>query len=223
MATTTINPSDQTITQYTVQVGGTSNLLASVGPGSSGQVLQSAGNASNPAYSTATYPSTAGTSGNILTSDGTNWTSAPNASVLLSATGTLTSAQVKALHGTPITAIAAPGAGKVIVPISVVSKLNYGGSNVFVAGASQTIGVYYTTALAIGNTFTIALNAFIVASVTTTQINTDGITAALIVQASTNIENKPILLYNPVATEVTGNAANNNTITWQIIYYIATI
>lgn len=55
---TTINPSDQTITQYTVQVGGASNTLASVGPGTSGQILQSAGNASNPAYSTSTYPTT---------------------------------------------------------------------------------------------------------------------------------------------------------------------
>ena len=72
---TTINPSDQTITQYTVQVGGASNLLASVGPGSAGQMLQSAGNASNPAYSTATYPATAGSLGNVLTSNGTNFVS----------------------------------------------------------------------------------------------------------------------------------------------------
>lgn len=73
MPTTTINPSDQTITQYTVQVGGASNLLASVGPGSVGQVLQSAGNAANPAYSTATFPSTATGTGKILRADGTNW------------------------------------------------------------------------------------------------------------------------------------------------------
>src|SRR5574338_20251 len=68
-------------TQYTVQVGGASGTLANVGPGSSGQVLQSGGASANPAYSTATYPSTAGTSGNVLTSDGTNWVSqAPAAS-----------------------------------------------------------------------------------------------------------------------------------------------
>ncbi len=62
-------------TQYDVLVGGASNTVVSVGPGSSGQVLQSAGNAANPAYSTATYPATAGTSGNVLTSNGTNFTS----------------------------------------------------------------------------------------------------------------------------------------------------
>jgi len=55
---TTINPSDQTITQFTVQVGGASNTLVSVGPGTSGQILQSAGNAANAAYSTSTYPTT---------------------------------------------------------------------------------------------------------------------------------------------------------------------
>lgn len=55
---TTINPSGQTITQYDALVGTASNLIANVGPGSAGQILQSAGNAANPAYSTSTYPTT---------------------------------------------------------------------------------------------------------------------------------------------------------------------
>lgn len=50
--------SGSAVTQYDVLVGGASNTVSSVGPGSAGQVLQSAGNAANPAYSTATYPST---------------------------------------------------------------------------------------------------------------------------------------------------------------------
>jgi hypothetical protein len=62
-----------TVTQFDVLVGGASGAIASVGPGSSGQVLQSAGNAANPAYSTATYPSTATGTGTILRADGTNW------------------------------------------------------------------------------------------------------------------------------------------------------
>lgn len=45
------------------------------GTGSVGQILQSAGAAADPVYSTATYPSTAGTIGNVLTSDGTNFVS----------------------------------------------------------------------------------------------------------------------------------------------------
>jgi hypothetical protein len=71
------------VTQYDVIVGGsTSSTLSSVGPGSAGQVLRSGGNAANPAYSTATYPATAGTSGNVLTSDGTNWNSTAPASLV---------------------------------------------------------------------------------------------------------------------------------------------
>lgn len=62
-----------TTTQYDVLVGAVSNGISSVGPGSAGQVLQSGGNAANPAYSTATYPATATGTGTILRADGTNW------------------------------------------------------------------------------------------------------------------------------------------------------
>ena len=73
----------ETTTNHAVLVGGASNAITSVGPSAStGCVLQSAGASADPAYSTATYPSTAGTSGNVLTSDGTNFTSvAPSAGV----------------------------------------------------------------------------------------------------------------------------------------------
>lgn len=58
---------------------GVPSILAS--PAATGCVLLS-NSASTPSFSTATYPSTAGTSGNVLTSDGTNWTStAPSSSV----------------------------------------------------------------------------------------------------------------------------------------------
>ncbi len=50
--------SGSAVSQYDVLVGGATNAISSVGPGSAGQVLQSAGNAANPAYSTATYPLT---------------------------------------------------------------------------------------------------------------------------------------------------------------------
>lgn len=70
---TTINSSGQTITQFDNLVGGATNLIANVGPGSAGQVMQSGGNAANPAYSTATFPATATGTGTILRADGTNW------------------------------------------------------------------------------------------------------------------------------------------------------
>lgn len=75
---TTINSSTgqmgvQALTQYDVLVGGASNALAFVGPGTAGQVLQSGGASANPAYSTATYPATASGTGTILRANGTNW------------------------------------------------------------------------------------------------------------------------------------------------------
>lgn len=47
------------------------------GTATAGQILRS-GASSAPSWSTATYPATAGTVGNVLTSDGTNFISSPN-------------------------------------------------------------------------------------------------------------------------------------------------
>ncbi len=49
--------------------------LGEITGGASGTLLQSTGATTSPGYTTATYPATAGTSGNVLTSDGTNWAS----------------------------------------------------------------------------------------------------------------------------------------------------
>ncbi len=70
-----------TLTNHGVLVGAATSAITQLAAGSAGQVLQSGGASADPAYSTATYPSTAGTNLNVLTSDGTNWTStAPAAS-----------------------------------------------------------------------------------------------------------------------------------------------
>ena len=50
------------------------SAMAISAAGTAGQLLQSAG-AATPVWTTATYPGTAGTSGNYLRSDGTNWNS----------------------------------------------------------------------------------------------------------------------------------------------------
>lgn len=50
---------------------------------------------------------------------------------------TLTSAQVKALKGTPITLVAAPGADLAIVPMAVNIVVNYGGTNAFTETADD--------------------------------------------------------------------------------------
>ena len=64
-----------TYTAHGVLIGEGTSSIAATATGSAGQILQSGGAAANPAYSTATYPATAGSAGNVLTSDGTNWNS----------------------------------------------------------------------------------------------------------------------------------------------------
>ena len=66
---------DSSLTAHAVLVGDGTSPVNTVGPGLVGQVLQSGGASADPFYSTATYPSTSGTSGNVLTSNGTNWVS----------------------------------------------------------------------------------------------------------------------------------------------------
>lgn len=51
------------------------NNAANIATAATGKVLRAQGVGSAPVFSTATYPDTAGTSGNVLTSDGTNWNS----------------------------------------------------------------------------------------------------------------------------------------------------
>ena len=239
---TTINPSDQTITQNAIQIGAANNLLTGVAIGSTGQFLQANTSAAatwstatlpstatgtgtilradgtNWVATTATYPNTAGTSGNVLTSDGTNWSSTAATAIIQSFSVTLTSAQIKALHATPITLVAAPGANKVILPIQISAKFTYGGSNVFVAGAAQAIYAAYG---ATGNTWQpVAINSQVTASVT--RYNVLPAVAALLQNAvPASYENIALVAYNPVATEISGNAANDNTLELVGIYYIA--
>src|SRR5436190_24193907 len=64
---------DTTLTSHGVLIGAGTGNVAATAAGSSGQVLQSGGASADPAYSTATYPSTATGTGTILRADGTNW------------------------------------------------------------------------------------------------------------------------------------------------------
>lgn len=207
-----------TLTNHGVLVGAATSAITQLATGSANQVLLSGGASADPTWSTATYPATAGTSGNVLTSDGTNWTSsAPSGGNLLLATGTLTNSQIKNIRGTPVQAIAAPGSGKLIVPISAGSRLNYGGTSAFTAAASQTISLYYTST---------SFPASMILSSNTLIGNTASyeffVTGGLSAGVATNKDNAALYMINSVATEISGNAANDNTISWFIFYYIWT-
>lgn len=65
---------DTTLTNHGVLIGQGTSAVAATATGSAGQVLQSGGAAADPAYSTATYPSTIAT-GDLLYGSATNVTS----------------------------------------------------------------------------------------------------------------------------------------------------
>jgi len=188
---------------------------------STGTILRADG--TNWVPSTATYPDTAGTAGNVMTSNGTNWTSAtaPASSGILTVSDTLTNAQIKALHATPIQIISNPGANAVISILSAVGTLNYGGTNVFTAAAGQTVRLY----LGAGTT-NIASNALVPNAML---ISSSSQISALEPQISDTstvysvVSNQAVYLYNPSATEISGNAANDNTISYNVTYQIITI
>ena len=212
--------------------------------GSAGKVVVSDG--TNNVYSTPTFPNasatsrkiivsdgtnwlastetwaTPGSSGNVLTSDGTNWTSAAASGPggLTAVNFNLTSAQIKALHGTPITIVAAPGAGKVLIPVAFfMSKFNYGGSNVFTASLGQIIELWY------GPTSGVQIAQLVANSdlTGTTSIYNFLSYNSRLTQAKTIFENQPLKAYNSVVTEITGNASNNNTISGTFLYYTETL
>lgn len=205
-----------TLTQYGVLVGAGTSPIAQLATGSSGQVLQSGGASANPAWSTATYPATAGTSGNVLTSDGTNWLSsaAPSGSVSV-ATGTLTSSQIKSINSSAVALVAAQGVGKAIIPLQLIIKLNYG-SNVFVAGSGQQIRLYYGTSILLGTA--------VGNSVITSSSNRMAYTSAFTYtdNAASSTQNVALNFYT-TDSAITGNASNDSTITWQLMYVVVTL
>lgn len=235
----------QTLTNHGVLVGAGTSPVTQLAAGSTGQVLQSGGAGGDPSYSTATYPSTAtgtgkilradgtnwsattatypdtaGTSGNVLTSDGTNWTStAPAGSSILVATKNITSAQVKALRATPITLVSTPGSGKMISFIAAFNRLNYGGNNAFTN--AQSCSIKYKDATGTQITGGALAAAFLTATA-------NSITPAIVIttpgpSVTADFVNQPLVLCNNGASEITGNAAGDNTIDFWVYYIVTTV
>lgn len=65
----------QTFPNHSLLIGATTSPIGSLSPGNNGSLVQCVNASSDPAYTTAGYPSTAGTSGNVITSNGTNFVS----------------------------------------------------------------------------------------------------------------------------------------------------
>jgi len=164
---------------------------------------------------------TVGTAGQVLTSNGAAVAPTFQSGVLF-ATTTLTSLQIKSLHATPIQLIAAPGPNKIVCVISICGHFIYGGTSVFVASAAQRVAAKYNGYLAgdsivatgpIDNsTLTANASKFTISEPTGFYYLNTGL-----------IDNSAVMLYNPVATEISGNAENNNTANIYAAYYIASV
>jgi hypothetical protein len=139
--------------------------------------------------------------------------------VFFKSTTILTSAEIKLLHANPIVVIPAQGAGTFISIINVVTKLNYGGSNVFVAGASQFLSLWYDNYVTGWRPFNAIVNAQIVAANSSYSLTSPLFITGLAAAS----ENKAIIIANNNATEISGNASNDNTITIEITYCVLTI
>lgn len=131
-------------------------------------------------------------------------------------TVTLTSAQIKALHATPITIIPAPAAGQMILVNQTLSQLNYGGSNAFVNAGSQSISLFYGNNTGSGAAL-VMQSAQIPA--TSSQIY---VSIGAANGASTGILATAIVASQQSTTEISGNAANDNTIKVDVWYQIIT-
>jgi trimeric autotransporter adhesin len=145
--------SGSAVTQFDVLVGGASNAVSSVGPGTAGQVLQSGGAAANPVYSTATYPSTT-TINQILYSSAANTVSglatANNGVLITSATGVpsvlaggTTGQVLTATTGSPASWVS-PATSGTVTSVSVVSANGFAGT---VANATTTPAITLTTTI----------------------------------------------------------------------------
>jgi hypothetical protein len=180
----------------------------------------------NPSYLPLLGNTGQSTSGFVLTSTGASTPPTFQASTasagIITISGSLTNAQIKALHGTPIQLLAAPGAGKIIACIQVWLKLVYGGTNAFTGAAGQTVNIVYGTAGSISFASNIVMQNAALTD-TKTNYNLLGVGADIQDIASTSLENLGLFAYNASTSEINGNAANNNTITYLITYQVISI
>lgn len=100
------------LTSHALLVGAGTATITKVGPtATAGQVLQSAGSSADPAFSTATYPSTATSTGTILRATGTNWAASTStypdtnavSTLLYASSSNVMSALATANNGTLVT------------------------------------------------------------------------------------------------------------------------
>lgn len=133
---------------------------------------------------------------------------------------TLTNAQIKAIRATPITAVAAQGAGTIILPISAYVGLVYGGTNAFTAAANDNLSLKLKD-----GSGSILLSGAVQAFVQATNSAISQMVPGSAVGATVNVskangDNQPLVIHNQTAAEIAGNAAADNTMVVTITYVV---
>ncbi len=136
-------------------------------------------------------------------------------SALKSTTVTLTNANIKALRATPITLVAAPGAGYYLELISVTLLLNYG-TNVLTCGAADDLVIQYGTT-GVDVTASIETTGFIDQAADQVSHH-KGITIAS--NTAANVANRLLELFNTGGAEIAGNAGNDTTMNVVVTYWV---
>lgn len=131
---------------------------------------------------------------------------------------TLTSAQVKAARATPISVVAAQGAGTTIMFTGALLKLNYG-TNGFTETADN-FAIRYTDGS--GAIVSVAIeNTGFIDQTADTLTNAIPIADAIVV--ATGAENQALVIHNTGDGEIAGNAAGDNTVTLRVYYTVQSL
>ena len=140
-----------------------------------------------------------------------------NEAIMNYAEVSITAAQVKLLATTPISLVAAPGAGKAIKFMGASFKLVYG-SEVFTE-AADNLGIKYTNASGVQVSNTIETTGFIDQSADT---YTNAEPATDVIVAASACENAALVLDN-LNANFGGNASNDSTLEVSVAYRIVSI
>jgi len=127
---------------------------------------------------------------------------------------TITSAQIKAIRATPITIVAAQGAGTVIEFLSGTFFFVYG-TNVLTNPQNLALKLKDGNGTAVSAAVTAA--GFLDQAASESQLVTQTNGA---IYSKANSDNQPLVLHNTGASEITGNAANDSIILVKLSYAV---
>jgi len=131
---------------------------------------------------------------------------------------TITAAEVKAARATPVSLVAAQGAGNAVMFFGAQLKLNYG-SEVFTETADN-FAIKYTDGSGVAVSQTIENTGFIDQSADTL---TNALPVADAIVVATGAENQALVLHNTGDGEIAGNASDDSTVTVRIFYQVVAL